>query len=131
MAEAIHCSYETRPDGIHRLTLHTSTKDAVDECFRLLYTVIDSEPHPTTRLLLLVDVASPAVPPLRYATRMIKQVYSKHPQLEERLRVAYLFDYSIFHVGISYFGYIRTRTKRHVFNHSQRNEAIAWLLDAS
>jgi hypothetical protein len=126
-------TYNYLPDDIHELILHTPTPSALHECLQqvkvILYEAQDEQP-----IRLLSDIRQSGIPPvgqLWELTRYLFDLYPQHPAIYDailhNLEGKFLQSFLALMGLLSQIGHAKVG----FFNHDQRDQAIAWLLEQS
>lgn len=123
-----HATYELLDGDIHKLTLHRSSRQAVEETLAN-FDSITAAADPQETLLILVDMRPAGLPPVNYSIATIKSFFSSKEKLPP-IRAAYIHNNSSLVTLVqTVMGSLRLDVSRRTFNNDEAG-AIAWLLES-
>jgi hypothetical protein len=122
-------------NGVDHLLLRNNSRQAADGLLGFLGDYLTAlPPHPTDTppLLLMVELAQSGMPPLAHLSHNYQLLLKSHPTKQLHARIAYVYTGGfMLPIVRSIFSLIRnaSHVQRQYFPISQRDQAIAWLLE--
>jgi hypothetical protein len=123
-------TYTVLESGIHELTLHSASLEALDAFFVCLNQIFDGRSHCDPRLRFLVNATMSHLPPFSAIISRNRDLIEAHP---DRPEVTYAFlvnsrsSYAVSALA-SFIRMFRRTNQVRSFRESQRDEALVWLL---
>jgi hypothetical protein len=123
------CIYQQLDNGIHEFVFQRSSRAAVDDMVRKIGDILRKTSATAPSPRYLIDNSRVNAVPLVYVRNQLKKVSENRPTGLEPGRVAILYDGTLGMVANQMLR-LALSNQLHFFNPTERDEAIAWLLEA-
>ncbi len=123
------CSYKLMENGIHRFTLHQSTRAAVDVLFDRLIDLIENPPDGPDAVQLYLYDSSEALPPLQHTVNRTMQLRKSGIAMPPSYGVVLYRHNSLINIVQTLIRTVSWKSPTRFFQIEEEERAINWLLE--